>query len=359
METSVLDRDLGEACGRLEGDEIEGSYVFSIGDMLLRESVELISIGDAVSLHQFATLPNDARTLRATGKFSSPAELSLPAGLAWRASLSINGIERASRMFDGRSFFMSDIGANVASLAGQAVQLVFTLRAVDPDQMLPIDFGTLVRWHNSREHIYAPSNNVEVWENVVGVAGDAIAAGAARPTLQSNAYLTHSAVRFTSTTQVMSMPTSDVVPFEQWSVFALCRPDNDANEHVIINIATAPSSGSSLRVSTLGTTHRVNMTSVAPTALLATVASVPFAVPHVLVVTCDGYRRRIYVDGALAAQDSADQSNLRAALLTGNIGDAVSSFGGDLFELGAFGSALSSWEVALLTAGLRSQYEIP
>lgn len=356
METTFLDRDVGLRMGRLAHDDVEGSYAFALGDVSLSETTDIVVLGDFVEVTQFATLPANARTLRATGEFVASDDLLLPSGMAWRASLVIDELERATKLYDGRSFTITDLGANVASLAGQAVKLSIRIRAVDPDVLLPIEFGALVSWNIAEEFVNAPGGDVERWESAFGTAGAATAAGAARPTLQANAFGTHPAVRFGAATHVLTMPTTDVVPFDAWTYFAVCRPDNDAAEHILLDISTAPTDGSSLRISTLGTSHRVIMSSVAPTATLSTVASVTFAVPHVLAVTCDGLRRRIYVDGALVASDVADQSNLRAALLTGNIGNAVSSFGGDLFEQGVIARALSAWETALLTGGLRIAY---
>lgn len=126
MALSAWNRELGTTQGRVDPQGYtppQGEFVFVLGRDLpgLHQKLE---VGDFVEVKQTADF-GDAKFVRLRARLRPPA--SVPAGLAWKASLRIDGAERASQFLDpGRTRDRVDLAANVSKLTGDH-ELAFRL----------------------------------------------------------------------------------------------------------------------------------------------------------------------------------------------------------------------------------------
>jgi hypothetical protein len=120
---------LGTAQGRIVPSGFvppEGEFAFVLGHDLvgLREKFEP---GDFVELTQTASF-GDAKLVRLRARLRPSA--AVPAGVAWRASLRLDGFERVSTVLaPGRTRDRIDLAANVSKLVGDH-ELAFRLELV-------------------------------------------------------------------------------------------------------------------------------------------------------------------------------------------------------------------------------------
>lgn len=129
MALSAWNRELGTTQGRIQPSGFappQGTFVFVLGRDLpgLKQKLE---IGDFVEVRQTADF-GDAKLVRLRARMRPPAEV--PAGVAWKASLRIDGAERASQLLvHGRTRDRVDLAANVSKLSGDH-ELAFRLDLV-------------------------------------------------------------------------------------------------------------------------------------------------------------------------------------------------------------------------------------
>jgi hypothetical protein len=116
MELTAFTSNLGVTQGRVETtDAPSGRFAFVLGDLESGRVFELAP-GDAAEVTQDVDL-SGLHFVRATLRLRVPK--SLPAGLAWEASILVDGVARASfRVRAGRERVMRDLAANVSKLAG-------------------------------------------------------------------------------------------------------------------------------------------------------------------------------------------------------------------------------------------------
>jgi hypothetical protein len=131
VETETLaltawNRELGTAQGRVAPELFmppEGNYAFALGRDLPGLTQKL-NPGDFVEVSQTADF-GSTNLVRFRGRLRPPA--SVPIGLVWKASLQIDGVERASALLPpGRTRDRVDLAANVSKLSGNH-ELAFRL----------------------------------------------------------------------------------------------------------------------------------------------------------------------------------------------------------------------------------------
>ena len=129
MALRAWNRELGTTQGRIAPQGVapaEGAYAFVLGRDLAGLAQKL-AVGDHVEVRQVADF-GEATLVRLRARLRPPA--SMPAGVAWKASLRIDGAERASALLvPGRARDRMDLGANVSKLVGNH-ELAFRLELV-------------------------------------------------------------------------------------------------------------------------------------------------------------------------------------------------------------------------------------
>ena len=129
MALAAWNRELGTTQGRISPVGFappQGEFVFVLGRDLpgLRQKLD---VGDFVEVRQTADF-GDAKLVRFRSRMRPPE--SIPAGLAWKASLRVDGAERASALLaPGRTRDRVDLAANVSKLTGDH-ELAFRLELV-------------------------------------------------------------------------------------------------------------------------------------------------------------------------------------------------------------------------------------
>ncbi len=123
---TAWNRELGTTQGRIAPAAFtppEGVLAFVLGRDLPGLAQKL-SLGDFVEVKQVADF-GDAKIVRFRARMRPPDVV--PAGVGWRASLRIDGSERASALLvPGRSRDRVDLAANVSKLTGNH-ELAFRL----------------------------------------------------------------------------------------------------------------------------------------------------------------------------------------------------------------------------------------
>jgi len=116
MELTAFTSNLGRGQGRVETpDAPSGRYAFVLGDLEPGRVFELAP-GDHAEVTQQVDL-TAAAFVRATLRLRVPR--SLPPGLAWEASILVDGLAKASfRARPGRERVVRDLAANVSKLSG-------------------------------------------------------------------------------------------------------------------------------------------------------------------------------------------------------------------------------------------------
>ncbi|WNG39356.1 hypothetical protein F0U61_41100 [Archangium violaceum] len=118
MTLTAFTSRLGRGQGRIRpanAAPASGDYLFVLGEDEPGRLFELAP-GDFAELTQATDLTGVA-LLRAQLRFRVPA--SLPAGLTWEASLTINGVKYArAKGRPGRERLLTDLAANVSKLSG-------------------------------------------------------------------------------------------------------------------------------------------------------------------------------------------------------------------------------------------------
>jgi hypothetical protein len=126
---TAWERELGETQGRIEPSGFtppEGTFAFVLGRDL-PGLMQMLEIGDFVEVSQNADF-GDANLVRVRARMRPPA--SAPSGVAWKAALRVDGIERASSLLEpGRMRDRVDLAANVSKLSGNHA-LAFRLELV-------------------------------------------------------------------------------------------------------------------------------------------------------------------------------------------------------------------------------------
>jgi hypothetical protein len=126
---TAWNRELGTTQGRVDPQGFtppQGEFVFVLGRDLpgLQQRLE---VGDFVEVKQTASF-GDTKLVRLRARMRPPA--SVPAGVAWKASLRIDGGERVSTLLvPGRTRERVDLATNVSKLAGDH-ELGFRLELV-------------------------------------------------------------------------------------------------------------------------------------------------------------------------------------------------------------------------------------
>jgi hypothetical protein len=126
---TAWNRELGTTQGRIDPrgwTPPQGAFAFVLGRDLpgLRQALE---VGDFAEVKQTADF-GDAKLVRLRARMRPPREV--PAGVAWKASLRIDGAERASQILvPGRTRDRIDLAANVSKLSGDH-ELSFRLELV-------------------------------------------------------------------------------------------------------------------------------------------------------------------------------------------------------------------------------------
>lgn len=118
MALVAWNRELGTAQGRLAPASYmpsSGTFAFVLGHDLPGFAQKLAA-GDCAEVRQTASF-GDAKLVRLRARMRPPS--SVPAGLAWRASVRIDGTERACAVLrPGRTRDRIDLAVNVSKLAG-------------------------------------------------------------------------------------------------------------------------------------------------------------------------------------------------------------------------------------------------
>ena len=129
MALTAWNRELGTTQGRVDPQGFtppQGEFVFILGRDL-PGLVQRLEVGDFVEVKQTANF-GDTKLVRLRARMRPPA--SVPAGVAWKASLRIDGGERASALLvPGRTRDRVDLAANVSKLLGDH-ELGFRLELV-------------------------------------------------------------------------------------------------------------------------------------------------------------------------------------------------------------------------------------
>ena len=129
MALTAWNRELGMTQGRIAPAAFtppEGTFAFVLGRDL-PGLMQKLEVGDFVEVKQTADF-GDANLVRLRARLRPPA--TVPAGVAWKASLRIDGGERASQLLvPGRTRDRVDLAANVSKLAGDH-ELGFRLELV-------------------------------------------------------------------------------------------------------------------------------------------------------------------------------------------------------------------------------------
>jgi hypothetical protein len=126
---SAWNRELGTTQGRVVPQGFappEGTFAFVLGRDLPGLAQKLAA-GDRVEVKQTASF-GDAKLLRLRARMRPPVVA--PVGVAWKASLRIDGVERASALLTAeRTRDRLDLAANVSKLVGDH-ELAFRLELV-------------------------------------------------------------------------------------------------------------------------------------------------------------------------------------------------------------------------------------
>jgi hypothetical protein len=126
---TAWNRELGTTQGRVDPQGFtppQGEFAFVLGRDL-PGLLQTLEVGDFVEVKQTASF-GEAKLVRLRARMRPPA--SVPAGVAWKASLRIDGGERASTLLvPGRTHDRVDLAANVSKLAGDH-ELGFRLELV-------------------------------------------------------------------------------------------------------------------------------------------------------------------------------------------------------------------------------------
>ncbi|MCI0635022.1 MAG: hypothetical protein L0206_14075 [Actinobacteria bacterium] len=129
MALTAWNRELGTTQGRVDPQGFtppQGEFAFLLGRDL-PGLLQTLEVGDFVEVKQTASF-GDAKLVRLRARMRPPA--SVPAGVAWKASLRIDGGERASALLvPGRTRDRVDLAANVSKLVGDH-ELGFRLELV-------------------------------------------------------------------------------------------------------------------------------------------------------------------------------------------------------------------------------------
>jgi len=129
MALTAWNRELGTTQGRVQPQGFvppQGTFAFVLGRDLAG-LMQKLEVGDHVEVKQTADF-GDANLVRLRARMRPAA--SVPAGVAWKASLRIDGAERAGQLLvPGRTRDRVDIAANVSKLAGDH-ELAFRLELV-------------------------------------------------------------------------------------------------------------------------------------------------------------------------------------------------------------------------------------
>ncbi len=129
MALRAWNRELGTTQGRIvpQGHvPPSGTYAFVLG-CDLPGLLQKLEVGDHVEVKQTASV-GDTNLARLRAHIRPPA--SVPAGVAWKASLRLDGVERASTLLaPGRIRDRIDLAANVSKLSGDH-ELGFRLELV-------------------------------------------------------------------------------------------------------------------------------------------------------------------------------------------------------------------------------------
>lgn len=129
MALTAWNRELGTTQGRIAPAAFtppEGTFAFVLGRDLPALTQKL-NVGDFVEVKQTADF-GDAKIVRFRARTRPPA--GVPDGVGWKASLRIDGSERASALLlPGRTRNRIDLAANVSKLSGDH-ELAFRLAVV-------------------------------------------------------------------------------------------------------------------------------------------------------------------------------------------------------------------------------------
>ncbi len=129
MALTAWNRELGTTQGRVDPEGFtppQGEFAFVLGRDL-PGLLQTLEVGDFVEVKQTASF-GDSKLLRLRARMRPPA--SVPPGVAWKASLRIDGGERASALLvPGRTRDRVDLAANVSKLVGDH-ELGFRLELV-------------------------------------------------------------------------------------------------------------------------------------------------------------------------------------------------------------------------------------
>ena len=129
MALTAWNRELGTTQGRVVPQGFappEGTFAFVLGRDLPGLAQKL-AVGDRVEVKQTASF-GDAKLLRLRARMRPP--VAAPPGVAWKASLRIDGVERASALLTAeRTRDRLDLAANVSKLVGDH-ELAFRLELV-------------------------------------------------------------------------------------------------------------------------------------------------------------------------------------------------------------------------------------
>ena len=129
MAFTAWNRELGTTQGRVTPQGFmppEGTFAFVLGRDL-PGLTQRFAIGDRVEVKQTASF-GDTKLLRLRTRMRPPPEV--PPEVAWKASLCIDGEERASTVLTpGRTRDRLDLAANVSKLVGDH-ELSFRLELV-------------------------------------------------------------------------------------------------------------------------------------------------------------------------------------------------------------------------------------
>jgi len=126
---TAWNRELGTTQGRVVPQGFappEGTFAFVLGRDLPGLAQKL-AVGDRVEVKQTASF-GDTKLLRLRARMRPPVVV--PSGVAWKASLRIDGVERASALLTpDRTRDRLDLAANVSKLVGDH-ELAFRLELV-------------------------------------------------------------------------------------------------------------------------------------------------------------------------------------------------------------------------------------